>query len=371
MKLTTRPQKVLLVITKSNWGGAQKYVYDLATSLNDRNFDVLVAAGGSGEMISRLKEKSVRVANISSAVRDVSIFKDIALFFWLINFFRKERPDVVHLNSSKIGGLGAVAGRLAGVRTIIFTGHGWAFNEDRPWIQKKIIHLLHFITIALCHTTICVSETTKRQLNAPGFLARKCVVVHNGISPITFKPRTSFYEETRSMRHEKTALVSIGELHPSKGFDLALAYLAEIKDLSWEWFILGEGHYRRQIESLINKHGLYSRVHLMGHTKDAALYLKSFDLFFLPSRTEALAYVAVEALQSDLPIIASDVGGIPEVLGRDPGTTLVDIRNEKTIEILREKLLTYPAKITYGRDELRMDFSLEKMVSRTIEVYQK
>lgn len=369
MEISTRTQKVLFVITKSNWGGAQKYVYDLATELQARGYDVTVAAGGEGEMIHRLREHNVRVVSIPGAVRDVSLFKDIKLFFWLVSFFRKERPDVVHLNSSKIGGLGAVTARIARVPHIIFTGHGWAFNEDRPWIQQKIIHVIHFVTIALCHTTICVSEKTKLQLQAPTFLAKKCIVVHNGIRNILFKPATAFYEDYRTMRRERIALVSIGELHPSKGFDLALTYLAHLTDISWEWFILGEGHYRQQIESLIKKHDLSSRVHLIGHTKDAAQYLESFDLFFLPSRTEALAYVAIEALQTDLPIIASDVGGIPEVLGNDPGSTLIDIRNEKTITVLREKLLTHPSKITSGRDELRKEFSLERMVEKTIRVY--
>lgn len=372
MEITKTPQKVLLVITKSNWGGAQKYVYDLATKLKDRGIDVTVAAGGDGEMVHRLKEKAVRVVSIPDAGRDISVFKDTKLFFWLVNFIRKEKPDVVHLNSSKIGGLGAVAGRLAGVSTVVFTGHGWAFNEDRPWVQKKIIHFLHFMTIALCHKTICVSEKTKRQLNAPPFLDKKCFVVHNGIAPIAFKAPTSFYEEKHCMRREKVTLVSIGELHPSKGFDVALSYLKDLQDLSWEWFILGEGHARAELEGLIKKYNLSSRVHLMGHIRDASRYLSAFDIFFLPSRTEALAYVALEALQTNLPIIASDVGGIPEVLSTDPGTRLIDIHNENTRELLRA-LFTSPVKKIEdsARENLRKEFSLENMMSKTIRVYSR
>lgn len=368
---TKRPQKVLLVITKSNWGGAQKYVYDIATELTKRGFTAVVAAGGNGELIGRLERANIHTVSIPDAVRDISVFKDIRSFFWLLHFIRKEKPDVLHLNSSKIGGLGAVAGRLLGVRHIIFTGHGWTFNEDRPWIQKKIIHILHLVTVALSHTTICVSKTTKQQLRAPSFLEKKCVVVHNGISPITFKPVNAFYEDFQIKRKERTAIVSIGELHPSKGFDLALSHLQHLQDLSWEWFILGEGHARASLEALIAKHDLSSRVHLVGHVHDAASYLESFDLFFLPSRTEALAYVAIEALQTDLPIIASNVGGIPEVLGKDPGTNLVDIRHETTENTLRESLSSYPQKITTGREELRQEFSIEHMVNKTIEVYKK
>lgn len=368
-EITTRPQKVLLVITKSNWGGAQKYVYDIATELKRRGYNVVVAAGGNGEMIHRLQEASVPTRELTKLKNNMNPLGSMFAFFELISLFRHEQPDIVHINSSKAGLFGTVAGRLAFVPRIIFTAHGWPFNEERaPW-QRFILRKLMQLTVLFSHRTICVSDKTMQDLLSPTVM-RKCAIVHNGIRTISFKPSTSFYENFRTMRKERTAIVSIGELHPSKGFDLALRYLSNLQDLSWEWFILGDGHHRLKLEGLIKQHDLSSRVHLMGHVSHAAEYLESFDLFFLPSRTEALAYVAIEALQSDLPIIASDVGGIPEVLAKDPGTTLIDIRNEKTIEVLREKLLTYPSRIASGRDELRKEFSLEQMINKTIEVYQ-
>lgn len=370
MGTTTRPQKVLFVITKSNWGGAQKYVYDLATELQHRGFEVLVACGGDGEMTHRLTEAGVRVRTLRRLKNNMNPVGSLLALGELVSLFRKERPNIVHINSSKAGLFGTLAGRIAHVPRIIFTAHGWPFNEERASWQRTILRTLMRYAVLLSHKTICVSNKTMHDLADKKTIA-KCTVVHNGIRSIPFRAPTAFYEEFRHMRKERIAMVSIGELHPSKGFDLALTYLAELQDLSWEWFILGEGHHREQIESLIKKHNLSSRVHLMGHTKHAAYYLKSFDLFFLPSRTEALAYVAIEALQTDLPIIASDVGGIPEVLGNDPGSTLIDIRNKKTIETLRMKLSTYPEKIQSGRDEIRKEFSLERMVEKTIEVYEK
>lgn len=364
-----RPHKILLVITKSNWGGAQKYTHDLAVGLKQRGFDVLVAAGGNGEMMHRLNETGVRTIELVKMKNNMNPFSAFFVLSELISLFRKEHPDIVHISSSKAGLFGTIAGRLAGVPRIIFTAHGWTFNEERPLWQRAILRLLASMTVALSHTTIYVSHKLLEQLRVGPILKRKSIVIHNGIATILFKPKTAFYEECRIIRRERVALVSIGELHPSKGFDLALRYLAQLQDLSWEWFILGEGHHRLKLEGLIKQYNLSSRVHLMGHTKDAAQYLESFDLFFLPSRTEALGLVAIEALQSDLPIVASDVGGIPEVLAKDPGSTLIDIRNEKTIRILREKLLTYPVRITSGRDKLRKEFSIERMIDKTIDAY--
>jgi glycosyltransferase involved in cell wall biosynthesis len=368
---TKRPHKVLLVITKSNWGGAQKYTHDLAVSLKERGYDVLVATGGSGEMVHRLREAGVRVHELSKMKNNMNPFSAFFVLGELVALFKKEKPDVVHLSSSKAGLFGALAGKISRVPQIIFTAHGWTFNEERTLWQKIVLRNLALLTVGLSHKTICVSHKLLEQLHPGEILRKKSFVVHNGIAPLSFKPKHSFYENCRVIRKERVAMVSIGELHPSKGFDLALTYLAKLQDISWEWFILGEGHHRQQIERLIKKHDLSSRVHLMGHTKDAAQYLESFDLFFLPSRTEALGIVAIEALQTNLPIVASNVGGIPEVLGRDPGTTLVDMRQQTTGETLRTILSSAPQKITSGRDELRGEFSLERMVEKTIEVYQK
>lgn len=370
MEITKTPQKVLLVITKSNWGGAQKYVHDIATSLNKQHFNVVVALGGNGELSIKLRESGVRVVELRKLKNNMNPFTSLISFFELIALYRKERPTVVHLNSSKVGLFGAAAARLTRIPTIIFTAHGWTFNEERSAWQKVLLRILAYTTVIFSHRTICVSKKTLTDLHAPLFIAKKCIIIHNGVTPITFKAPTAFYEEKHCMRREKVTLVSIGELHPSKGFDVALSYLKDVQDLSWEWFILGEGHARMELERLIKKYNLSSRVHLMGHIRDASRYLNAFDIFFLPSRTEALAYVALEALQTNLPIIASDVGGIPEVLSADPGTKLIDIHNENTRGLLRE-IFTSPLKKieSSAREHLREEFSLENMMSKTIRVY--
>src|SRR3990167_2305563 len=107
-------KKILFVITKSNWGGAQRYVYDLATALHKGQFEVVVAFGGTGEagahpglLAERLKEVGVRTIFIESFTRDIGIFRDVSAFFELLRVIKKERPDVLHLNSSKAGGIGS------------------------------------------------------------------------------------------------------------------------------------------------------------------------------------------------------------------------------------------------------------------------
>src|ERR1043166_2713598 len=117
-------RKVLYVSRKANWGGAKRYVFDLATSLPKDEFDVAVAYGQPGRLAEELQKAGIKTHPILSLQRDVSLGVDIKSFFELYRLFKKERPDVVHLNSSKAGGVGALAARLAGIKNIIFTVHG-------------------------------------------------------------------------------------------------------------------------------------------------------------------------------------------------------------------------------------------------------
>ncbi|NQV93114.1 glycosyltransferase, partial [Candidatus Kaiserbacteria bacterium] len=145
--LGMKKKKILFIITKSNFGGAQRYVYDIARSLSPDAFDVVVAFGGEGLLKDKLAHAKIRTVPIEDLERDINIFNEIDVFFQLLKLYRVEKPDIVHLNSSKIGGIGALAGRIAQVPLIIFTAHGWAFNEERSWGARKIIAFLYWITL--------------------------------------------------------------------------------------------------------------------------------------------------------------------------------------------------------------------------------
>src|SRR5262249_1699823 len=153
---------LLYVITKSNWGGAQRYVYDLAVAAKAEGHEVLVAAGGMGELIERLVAAGIPVHPIESLMRDVRLGNELKAFGELKRLFRSWQPDVVHLNSSKAG-LAALAARLAGVQRIVFTVHGWAWNEERQLPVRAIIAIAYFLTVILCDVVIAVSAAARRQ----------------------------------------------------------------------------------------------------------------------------------------------------------------------------------------------------------------
>jgi glycosyltransferase involved in cell wall biosynthesis len=386
--------RILFLITKSNWGGAQKYVYDLATSLSKEKYQVKVAAGGSGILVDKLKEANIEVIPVGALGRDVSAKKDAATSGQLWKIFRREKPEVLHVNSSKAGGIGALIGRILRVKKIVFTAHGWAFNEDRPWYQKVVIKFLHWTTIVLCHETIAVSQNTKDSFKNWPLVKGKIIVIHNGIKSATGYGKSGARQALVLMFPQlKTALArkdlfwvgTIAELHPVKNLNislqamkLALSRIEEKKSVGGNspyfiYTVMGEGHDRQRLEAMIKELGLSENVFLLGHVPDAFQYIRAFDVFLLPSRSEALAYVILEAGMQETPVIATTVGGIPEIIDDMESGILIQPGKVSEIASAIEYYAEHPdtarAHAAILREKVKRDFSLEKMVRETEEVY--
>ncbi len=326
-------KKILFVITKSNWGGAQRYVYDLAASLPKDEYDVSVALGRSpatgeafgmkGQLAEKLQEVGIKTYEIAAMQRDIAIFKECKVLSELVKLFKREKPDVVHLNSSKAGGIGALAARLAGVPKIVFTVHGLPEDEVRSPLAKLLIKLATRVTVWLCHHVIAVSEDNHARV--PG-----SVLIYNGIGRMDFGSG----DVIRSVFPTGVKITgTVGELTHNKNQISLLEQARANKDMYVA--IVGEGELHNQLEQYINKYNLQDRVKLFGF-KPASEVLKGFDVFALPSKKEGLPYALLEAKLAGLPIVATPVGGIPEILSKDVS-----------------------------------EFSLEKMVHETAEVYKK
>ncbi len=302
-------RRLLFVITKSNWGGAQRYVYDLATALPKDEFEVQVAFGQPGRLAEELKHAGIRTYPITALQRDVSIIADLKSFFELWRLFRTERPDIVHLNSSKAAGLGALAARIARVPRIIFTAHGWPFEEKRNPVSRICIYLLSWVTALLSHTVIVVSDYDLRIGQKMLGVGHKMVRIYNGIA--VHAPLASGEKIRAAFPPGVRITGTIGELTRNKN-QIALVEQAK-DDPSLYVAIVGEGEERARLEAKIKEYGLEGRVKLFGFLT-APEVLKGFDVFALPSLKEGLPYVLLEAKAAGIPIVANRVGGVGEIL---------------------------------------------------------
>lgn len=297
-------RKILFVVTKSNWGGAQRYVFDLATNLPKERFDVAVALGGSGLLKTKLDTAGIRTITIDSLQRDVSLAKEFKATREMVSIFKNEKPDVVHLNSSKAGGLGALAGRLAGVKKIIFTVHGLPEDESRSPLSRFLIKLATKLTFALCTDIVAISKNNFDRIRSP-----KTHLIYNGIDLNT--PFGSGEMIRSAFPAGVKVTGTVGELTKNKN-QIALIEQAK-KDKDVYVAIVGEGEDRPMLEQKIKEYGLSARVKLFGYIP-ASEALKGFDTFALPSLKEGLPYVLLEARAAGVPIVANRVGGVGEIL---------------------------------------------------------
>ncbi len=317
--------KVMYIITKSNWGGAQKYVYDLATGLPKDAYEVSVALGGTGAkgaptgmLAEKLGRASVSIHFIESFSRDIGILREWRTLVALITLLRSERPDVVHLNSSKAAGLGGLAAYIARVPIRVVTIHGFAFREQLGPTSRIMRMFLSWLTLLCATCVICVAKSDAAIARSWPFVGRRIISVPLGIHTPTLLSR----EEARAALSARvgrdisdTILIgTIGELTRNKGQRYLLDAVSMLKNTAVELVVVGTGDLAEILHTHARTLGIEEKVHFVSIPSDAASFLRAFDVFVLPSLKEGFPYVLLEASHAGLPIVATSVGGVRDIV---------------------------------------------------------
>lgn len=370
------PLRILYVITKANWGGAQRYVFDLATAAQAAGHEVQVISGPEGILTKKLMEAGIETISLPALTRDVSLKSEWQVFTELRSEIEAFEPDIVHGNSSKAGALAALAARMTGGARVIFTAHGWAYNEKRPAWQRLLIWLAHYATVLLCDRTICVSEAMRHDARLMPLVQGKLDVIHHGIGPVAFIDQGAARAALAPALSLPFWIGTIAELHPTKQLHVLLR---SFKDISVAHpdaalVLIGEGQERARLLTYAKKLGIDDRTVFCGHVDEAARYLKAFDLFVLPSRSEALGYVLLEAGQAGLPVVATKVGGIPEIIENGVTGALVRPGSSHLLGITIESLIadgTLRERLAGNLHARVLErFSLTRMTTKTLALYR-
>lgn len=377
-------KKILYIITKSVWGGAGKYVYDLAGAAKTRGYEVAVAAGGQGELAIKLKEQNVRYFDVAELQRDVAVLKPFISGLVLLKILFKFRPDIVHANSPQAAGICGIAIFLyrlfphtPGVWGI-YTIHGWTFHEDRPVWQNFLIRLFSKITCVFYQKIICVSEYDR--LSALKFKiapAHKLLTIHNGIDPseINFLPREEARNRLNLSKAELLTIGTIGEFTKNKGYE----YLIEVArllnaNIQLKIVIIAWGKDYEKTAKQIKSAELSEKVFLIKDLVPASPYLKAFDVFILPSLKEGLPYTLLEAGLAGLPVVATSVGGIPEIIENEKTGLLVRPSNTGELTDAINRLVNdTELRQKLGRnlrEKVLKDFSASEMLEKTFRLYK-
>lgn len=366
-------KKVLYLITKATFGGAQRYVYDLASNLPHNEYEAGVAYGVRGRLVDMIETKGIPVMEIPSLNRNISLVSDIKSYFEIRDAIRAATPDILHVNSSKAAALGALAGRLNGVKTIVFTAHGWPFKESRDIFSQTLLYLVSWLTGLLSTHVIVVSRTDEQIGMRMPWVRKKIVHIPLGRDILNLAaPQEGFKEmfgnlPTPPISQKTVRIVSIAELTKNKGLRYGVEAIAELtqRGLDCVYVIASDGEEHDRIATLARELGVSDRVFLSGFIPDAARYLSGFDVYLLPSIKEGMPYVLIEASLAGLQIVATDVidQEFADALGR---TTLVPSRNSLALADAIEGV----ASLTRNSVATENRFPLPDMISKTLELYE-
>lgn len=335
--------KLIEIIADSSLGGGPRHVLDLIKNIDKEKFDVYVICPG-GYLSAEAKQlKSVTVYNVDMR----SKFDLIAL--WeikrIINKIRAEKdpfgPLIVHTHGARGGLLGRLASPSAAKK--VHTEHSFnsAFHLENPineWVQKKIIQRQNHHSDLIIAVSGSVHDFLVKGKMAP---SKQIVVIPNGID----LKKTDNSRQITVRDHKAPVIGTVGNLNFQKG----QIYLIQALPLVLKKFplatleIVGEGAERSVLEAEIKRLNIERHVTLFGHRNSLEKYYKDWSVFVLPSISETFGIVVLEAMKNGLPVVATRVGGIPDIITQNKSGLLVEPRNEKALAQAILKILESPA----------------------------
>lgn len=300
--------RVLFIITRSDRvGGASVHVKDMAQRLREDGHDAAVAVGGSGPYLDILEEAGVPVEPLSMLKGGPpNPLWDPLAVAELVRVVRRSHPDIVSTHSTKAGFLGRLACLLTGV-PCLFTAHGWAFTEGKDAGKRRLYRFTEKLASRWTERIITVSRYDRELALEEGVAPEeKITVIHNGMkdeAPVRRQGGGSDVE-----------IVTVARFERQKDYMTLLEACRRLGGDGWRLTAVGDGPRQDTIRGAAKEIGLSDQFDFAGYRDDVPQILAESDVFVLFSRWEGLPRSIIEAMRAGLPVVATDVGGVSELL---------------------------------------------------------
>jgi len=376
MKLGERRIKILQVIndTGIDIGGGENYILTLAKHMPKLGYDLICTCFPGGEF-----EKVLKESGIESFPLNLSRKGNLSMAWAMAGFCRNNKIDIVHAH----GATGALAARIAslipgGIRPIT-TYHIAITNiTDIPFWKKKIFALFDRSTSVVDKKILSVSHAVKEIMIREAFFARDRIsVLYSGIDVSRFKDRQrGKVRKELCLPDQVTVMGIVARLSEEKGISYLLEAIPHVlkRYSNLHLLIAGDGPIKDKLKNLSVRMGLEQNVIFLGYRNDIPEFMTDFDLLVMPSLTEGFPLTLLEGMAAGLPIVATRVGGIPEIITDGIEGILIPPREpdalaKAIIRVLRDKESGKTMGLA-ARKKVEQEFSVEKMVAETEKVYQ-
>lgn len=305
--MSDRP-RVFHLITRLLHGGAEAKTIETVTGLDGYEFVVGHGAAFEPEQVERLKAAGVRTQRFAS-IRHYNPVTAVPAVLAVARFIRKEEFDLVHTHSTEAGIIGRCAATLAGTPAVVHTVHGVPFASDRNRVLEAFVLACERVTARWSDRLIANADAIAEDYLDRGIgRPEQYRTVYSGIDVGAFRNA----EPAPDITGSGTRILMVGRLADGKGFGDLLRAVARLEGQEVSVYLVGDGPLRASLERMIEKRGLEDVVTVMGYRTDVAAIMAACDVFVLPSYREGTPRVITEAMASGLPIVATDIAGIPE-----------------------------------------------------------
>jgi glycosyltransferase involved in cell wall biosynthesis len=383
-----RPIKVLRVIARLNMGGPALHVAYLTDGLRRRGYETTLVAGtlarGEDSMAFVADELGVPVVRIDQLTRDISPVHDTLAVLRLARLIRRVRPDVLHTHTAKAGAVGRIAALLAGSarpRIIVHTFHGHVLRGYFDPLRTAGFRLLERWLARASTALVAVSPQVRDDLVALGVApAEKFAVVRLGIEleERVAAERDGRLESRRLMgiAPERFAVGWIGRMTGVKRTDDVLLAFRRLRELGVDACLcmVGDGPDRDQLERRAHELGIMRDTFFLGYQEEIARFYAAFDAMILASINEGTPVSAIEALAAGRPVVATRVGGVPDVVRDGEDGFLVEPGAVEDLADRLERLAADPELRermgAAGRERVLPRYSVERLVDDMDRLYR-
>ncbi|UXV34171.1 glycosyltransferase family 4 protein [Staphylococcus sp. IVB6181] len=362
--------KILYVITKADIKGAQTHLIQLANYFS-KKYQVYVAVGNNGPMLQKLNS-NIKIIRLKHLKGPIDIKEDILGAKELAQLIRLIKPKILHLHSSKAGTLG----RLAYICSekynthVIFTAHSWAFTEGVKPLKRFLFKQIEKWLLRVTDKVICVSDYDRQLALRNNFDGNKLITLHNSVK----QSQNQVLDKVESIKVPPVRFVMVARFEYPKLHEMVIKGIQLLKqstDRLFDLTFIGDGLNLEACKAQVAALGLTPYIKFLGNVYDVKASLYQYDVFVLISKHEGLPISIIEAMSEGLPIIASDVGGINELIN-DNGI-LVENNTPKAIAIAMK---TYFDQGRIKKDILKSynryldKFTEDKMLKKLETIYE-
>lgn len=325
--------RVLHVITRLVRGGAQKNTLATVIGLVQKGYGVTLVTGPSwgseDEILREALERDLEVLILPELVREIRLFADFRAALKLYGLMRRFPYSIVHTHTSKAGLLGRLAARWAGVPRVVHTPHGHVFHSYFSFWKEKVFLLSERFAARWTLRLVALTKQCRNEhLTLRVGRKEQWTVIPSGVEEKTIEDFSACRNEileSFKIPSGRKIIGYIGRLAPVKGCSHLIRALLPVywAKIAFHCLIVGDGEEREELERFSASIGLKGRVTFAGYQEDVSRFLSVFDILVVPSLNEGMGRVLVEAGFLAKPVVASNVGGIPDLIENEKTGILV------------------------------------------------